>query len=148
MEYLDDIEKEHWARCFQTELRYTQMTTNVAESVNAFFRHTPKLPVTALLDHIREKMFAEYSDSTMRHIVVNIDQFHFEVRDGNLDGIVDLNSRTCSCREFDYFRIPRLHVIAGAMVRNINLYTLCDEAYTTNFLILAYTESIFPVRHV
>ncbi|XP_022154610.1 uncharacterized protein LOC111021833 [Momordica charantia] len=172
-EYLDDIGKERWARCFQTQLRYTQMTTNIAESVNAFFRHARKLPVTALLDHIRgklhnwfydrrtlaasrsttlsdyaENMYAEYSDSARRHVVDNIDQFHFQVRDGNFDGIVDLNAMTCSCREFDYFKIPCSHVIAAAMMRNINPYSLCDEAYTTNSWILAYAEPIFPVGHV
>ncbi|XP_022155970.1 uncharacterized protein LOC111022954 [Momordica charantia] len=56
-EYLDDIGKERWTRCFQTELRYTQMTSNNAESVNALFRHACSLPVTALLDHIREPIF-------------------------------------------------------------------------------------------
>ncbi|XP_022154923.1 protein FAR1-RELATED SEQUENCE 4-like [Momordica charantia] len=52
-EYLEAIGKERWARCFQTKLRYSQMTTTIAESVNALFRHAHKLPVIALLDHIR-----------------------------------------------------------------------------------------------
>ncbi|XP_022148136.1 uncharacterized protein LOC111016889 [Momordica charantia] len=172
-EYLDDIGKERWAHCFQTELRYTQMTSNNAESVNALFRHTRRLPVTALLDHIRgllqtwfydrrtlassrsttlsdyaENKLAEYWDNARRHVVVNIDQFHVQVRDGNLDGIVDFNSRTCSCREFDYFKIPCSHAIAGAMMRNINPYILCDEAYTTNSWVMAYAEPIFPIGHV
>ncbi|XP_022156660.1 uncharacterized protein LOC111023509 [Momordica charantia] len=171
-EYLDDIGKERWARCFQTQLRYTQMTTNIAESVNALFRHARKLPVTALLDHIRgklqtwfydrrtlaasrsttlsdyaENMYAEYSDRARRH-VDNIDQFHFQVQDGNLDGIVDLNAMTCSCQEFYYFKIPCSHAIAAATMRNINPYSLCDEAYTANSWILAYAEPIFPIRYI
>ncbi|XP_022152406.1 uncharacterized protein LOC111020142 [Momordica charantia] len=149
------------------------MTSNNAESVNALFRHTRRLPLTALLDHIKgllqtwfydrrtlassrsttlsdyaENKLAEYSNNARRHVVVNIDQFHVQVRDGNLDGIVDFNSRACSCRKFDYFEIPCSHAIAGAMMRNINPYTLCDEVYTTNSWVMAYAEPIFPIGHV
>ncbi|XP_022145141.1 uncharacterized protein LOC111014656 [Momordica charantia] len=146
------------------------MTTNIVESVNALFRHARKLPVTALLDHIRgvlqrwfyerrtlassrqstlsdyaEEMIAEASDNARRHIVMNIDQFNFEVRDGNLNEDVDLQTQTCTYREFDYFKVPCSHAIAVASSRSINPYTLCDEAYTVNSWMLAYAEPIFPV---
>ncbi|XP_022150914.1 uncharacterized protein LOC111018951 [Momordica charantia] len=55
---------------------------------------------------------------------------------------------TCSSREFDYFKIPCSHAIVGAIMRNINPYSPCDEAYTMNSWILAYAEPIFPVGHV
>ncbi|XP_022154962.1 uncharacterized protein LOC111022106 [Momordica charantia] len=125
-EYLDDIGKERWARCFQTFLRYTQMTTWFYD------RQMLASSRSTTLSDYAENKFAEYSDSARRYVVVNIDQFHVQVRDGNLDGIVDFNSRTCSCREFDYYKIPCSHAIVGAKMRNINPYTLCDEAYTTN----------------
>ncbi|XP_022151004.1 uncharacterized protein LOC111019024 [Momordica charantia] len=132
-EYLDDIGKERWARCFQTQLRYTQMTTNIAESVNALFRHARKLPVTALLDHIRGKLQNWFYDR--RTLAASRSTILSDYAEN-------------ICQEFDYFKIPCSHAIAAAMMRNINPYSLCDEAYTTNSWILAYAEPIFPVGHV
>ncbi|XP_022159182.1 uncharacterized protein LOC111025601 [Momordica charantia] len=48
--YLEGIDFDKWTRAFQSGLRYDQMTSDVAESMNAVLVHARALPVTALLE--------------------------------------------------------------------------------------------------
>ena len=46
--------------------RYNMMTSNIAESLNSKFKEAQKLPITALVDHVREVLqqwFVERRDA-------------------------------------------------------------------------------------
>src|SRR5262249_29177785 len=67
--------------------------------------------------------------------------------DGDLNATVNLNLKTCSCREFDLDQIPCAHALAVARSRRINPYTLCSRYYTAAALVDAYAEPIRPLGH-
>ncbi|XP_022154925.1 uncharacterized protein LOC111022071 [Momordica charantia] len=52
--YLQEIGIERWARCYQVGRRYENTTTNSAESVNALLREARELPITKIVEFIRE----------------------------------------------------------------------------------------------
>ncbi|XP_038885923.1 uncharacterized protein LOC120076231 [Benincasa hispida] len=51
--YLEDIGLERWARVYQCNRRYNQMTKNLAECINGVLKDARRLPITSFLDHIR-----------------------------------------------------------------------------------------------
>ncbi|XP_022156566.1 uncharacterized protein LOC111023441 [Momordica charantia] len=51
--YLEDIGFDKWARAYQPGIRYNQMTSNLAESMNVVLVHARALPITALFENCR-----------------------------------------------------------------------------------------------
>ncbi|XP_022156830.1 uncharacterized protein LOC111023664 [Momordica charantia] len=146
------------------------MTSNIAESMNAVLVHARSLPVTALLEHARallqrwfyerrtyassrETILTNYGENKMRttenlsrtHSITPIDHHKLEVSDGLKRVRVNLNARTCECKEFDYFQFPCSHAIAATTYWNVNRYTLCSPAYTIQTLINTYVEPVYPL---
>lgn len=99
------------------------MTTNIDECMNLIFRHARKFSVTTLLEHIRcllqrwlykrwtiasfqtttlsdytENIIVENLTIATKHVVHNINQFNFEVRNCHLNEFMDLHVRSCSCQ--------------------------------------------------
>ncbi|XP_022151685.1 uncharacterized protein LOC111019601 [Momordica charantia] len=171
--YLQEIGIERWARCYQVGRRYENMTTNSAASVNAFLQEARELPITKIVEFIcellqrwfherrtqwstqntshsdyAEERLAVQFEKSRRYTVKPIDWCMFHVKDGGLDGTVDLNARTYTCMEFQYMGIPCSHAIAAARHKNINYHTLIDPCYSVDSLIGAYAEPILLVGHM
>ncbi|XP_038902295.1 uncharacterized protein LOC120088929 [Benincasa hispida] len=51
--YLEDIGLERWARVYQTERRYDNMTSNSAECFNSLTKEYRQLPIMCLLEHVQ-----------------------------------------------------------------------------------------------
>ena len=56
---------------------------------------------------------------------------------------VNLNTRSCTCRQFDLDHIPCAHAIATFRFYNISCYTLCSQNFTTIALLSSYLECIY-----
>ncbi|GMN19803.1 hypothetical protein TIFTF001_053590 [Ficus carica] len=57
---------------------------------------------------------------------------------------------SCTCRVFDIDKIPCIHAIAAAGLYRPQhtgsyIYSLCSEYYTSDYWMLAYAETIYPV---
>ncbi|XP_022154803.1 uncharacterized protein LOC111021969 [Momordica charantia] len=168
--YLEDIGLDKWARTYQPGMRYNQMTSNLAESMNAVLVHARDLPITALFENCRsllqqwfydrrtagssrgtflteyaENILKEVAEQARYHHVRPIDRFEFEVHDGATKVRVNINSKTCTCKQFYYYEIPCSHAIAGAVLRNISVHTLCSDRYRIDTLIQAYVEPVYPL---
>ncbi|XP_022147770.1 uncharacterized protein LOC111016625 [Momordica charantia] len=146
------------------------MTSNLAESMNAVLVHARALPITTLFANCRALLqqsfyerqtaassrgtvLTEYAEIILKkeaeraryHHVRPIDRFEFKVHDGTSKVSVNLNSKTCTCKQFDYFEIPCSHAIAGAVFRNISVHSLCSDRYQIETLILGYAEPVYPL---
>ena len=61
---------------------------------------------------------------------------------------VNLDTRSCTCRQFDLDHIPCAHAIATCRFYNISIcYTLCSQYFTTKALLFSYSECIYPTRN-
>ena len=171
-QYVVDAGEERWSRAFCPRKRYNIMTTNIAESMNNAVKDFRELPIVAMIDRIRDMMqrwfhdrrtvAASYdtqltervealigvSDESAQHMKVSpIAVYQFEVHDGKQNGIVDLENRTCSCREFDLDQIPCAHALAAIKYRGLHYTTFTSPYYSTAYLLSAYSGEIHPVGH-
>ncbi|KAE8704176.1 putative ubiquitin-protein ligase [Hibiscus syriacus] len=72
----------------------------------------------------------------------------FEVLDNNLNGLVDLNAKTCSCKKWQTSGYPCGHVIKVAL--NLNQYdssAYAMDCYTTEVYRQTYAEIVYPCPH-
>ncbi|KAE8688907.1 hypothetical protein F3Y22_tig00110949pilonHSYRG00042 [Hibiscus syriacus] len=72
----------------------------------------------------------------------------FEVLDNNLNGLVDLNAKTCSCMKWQTSGYPCGHVIKVALHLNqddSSAYAM--DCYTTEVYRQTYVEIIYPIPH-
>ncbi|CAL9030197.1 unnamed protein product, partial [Prunus brigantina] len=51
-------------------------------------------------------------DAASRMNVVKINEVEYNVLDGDLNGLVHLQNRSCTCRKFDLEQLPCKHAIA------------------------------------
>ncbi|KAK2661745.1 hypothetical protein Ddye_000319 [Dipteronia dyeriana] len=135
--YITDVGFERWARAYSPWKRYNLMSSNIAEAMNNAIKVCRELPITEVIDCIRGvlqrwfyvcRTFAGKLKSTLTTkvdvsicvkdekasylTVYPITYYSFLVKDGDLDGTVDLTSKTCTCREFDMDGLPCEHALA------------------------------------
>lgn len=100
----------------------------------------------AVTPKVHEVLTRNFSVSTgydVRHIIIA----EFEVRDdGGIYYRVDLQRKSCSCKEFDTLRIPCTHAVAAAVNSNQSAETLVAEEYSNEYWRLAYGGTINPVH--
>ena len=77
--------------------------------------------------------------------VLPLNEFEFEVIGRTFASLFNLEKLSCTCREFDIDRIPWVHIIATTKSQQIDVYSLYLEFYTTDFLMMAYGETIYPI---
>ncbi|KAK3221375.1 hypothetical protein Dsin_008400 [Dipteronia sinensis] len=172
-DYLVDVGVERWSLAYCPEKRYGFMTTNIAEVINTAAKKARKLPITSLVEFLRDLMQKWFynrrkaankgssvlTDFALEHgnkiqeksqqcVVQPIDYTKYVVKDN--EGIVwtvDLELRTCTCRKFDLDRLPCAHAIAVCKHIRVPKERLCSDYFTTQWLQTAYALSIHPVPH-
>lgn len=79
----------------------------------------------------------------MRHIINS----EYEIRD-SVGGYnrVDLERRTCSCKELDKLSIPCTHVVAAPVNSKHNVESLVAEEFSNSYWGMAYSGSINPAN--
>ena len=125
-QYVMEAIPEKWARSHFPGNRYNIMTTNIAECMNAVLRDARSLPIVSLLESIRnllqdwfyerrneaadtmtpvtpwlEKILKKHIERCLTLDVTPLSLYEFHVRGINMSAKVNLETRTCSCREFD-----------------------------------------------
>ncbi|TXG66797.1 hypothetical protein EZV62_008072 [Acer yangbiense] len=72
--------------------------------------------------------------------------YTFLIKDGGLDGNVDLTAKTCTCKEFDVDQLPCVHALACIRLRGFSFVDYCSPYYSSAFLVAAYSGEIHPVE--
>ncbi|KAH6783856.1 hypothetical protein C2S52_008815 [Perilla frutescens var. hirtella] len=129
---------ERWARSQCPVSHYSFPTSNIAESFNSrllFARHLPIVSTIEAIRHVMEEWFDQrravsrardddLTDEAHNKLAPQIDkgdhfrvvarsQMTFKVSNKESSWIVDLNSRTCECREFQDDLMPCSHASAA-----------------------------------
>ncbi|XP_059310813.1 uncharacterized protein LOC132062214 [Lycium ferocissimum] len=173
--YLEDVGFHRWSRAHFPGNRYDVMTTNIAESINSMFLAEREFPITALFNSINRRFAQKFHERRMvlantsticvpsveRKIRENVTigntllahqiSFHtFSIIGHGSVAMVDLNNRTCSCREFDLDKIPCPHAIAAIRTQfgddyGLRVYDFVSPYYSVWSYKHAYEKSIHPV---
>lgn len=169
--YLQNVGFHKWSRAHFPGRRYNIMTTNIAESINKVLKYARRLPITIMAEFIRATMQKWFTErvhiareqvSFLTHwadvkvgnrikksgsfVVLPVDNFIFQVRDGGKDGLVNLHDRTCSCKKWQLSQLPCSHVAAVSRHLGLNdCLNWCNAFFTKDTLIEVYSEPIYPV---
>ncbi|TXG64865.1 hypothetical protein EZV62_011859 [Acer yangbiense] len=169
-QYVTDAGIERWARAYSPRKRYNIMSTNIAEAMNNAIKECKELPITGVIDYIREVLQSWFHDrrtaalklstqlTTAADVAIGVKDerarymriypitfYTFLVKDGDLDGNVDLTAKTCTCKEFDVDQLPCAHALACIRLRGFSFVDYCSPYYSSAFLVAAYSGEIHPV---
>ncbi|KAK3219469.1 hypothetical protein Dsin_013439 [Dipteronia sinensis] len=171
-QYVTDARIERWARAYSPRKRYNIMSTNIAEAMNNAVKECKELPITGVIDYIRGVLQCWFHDrrtaalklttqlTTAADVAIGVKDdearytriypitfYTFHVKDGGLDGIVDLTTKTCSCKEFDVDQLPCAHALGCIRLRGFSFVDYCSPYYSSAFLVAAYSGEIHPLGH-
>ncbi|KAK2646235.1 hypothetical protein Ddye_021430 [Dipteronia dyeriana] len=139
--------------------RYQMMTTNIAEVLNNCIQKAPRLPITAAMEFLGDMLQRWFNDRreqagknptylgnaavghckernewSLTYNVYLIELTRYLVKDGKHDGLVDIEHRMCTCRNWDLDQLPCDHAIAVARFTKTNFNSLCHEYYNTSWM--------------
>ncbi|KAL5575736.1 hypothetical protein UlMin_017435 [Ulmus minor] len=142
----------------------------MVESLNSMLVNTRDFPYVALLDVIQEKISKWWNDRQIVAMAIiaplttsreskfrprfvqsngqHISQLNpvtYHVKGGELEGVVDIFNKMCTCKEFDIDKLPCVHAITAVHHAHVSVYSLVSPYYTKEYYVLAYDETIYPV---
>ncbi|CAA3004504.1 FAR1-RELATED SEQUENCE 5-like [Olea europaea subsp. europaea] len=162
---------EKWSRAFFSGRRYSIMTTDIARSINVTDVQAKDMPITRLIEWLMsmvQRWFSEYrsaaeSTSTMLATVAedrlreqNVLSLSMTVHPANshefhvLDPearsfVVNLESKTCVCREFQVDQLPCSHALAAINMCKLSAYDYCSGYYKKEALSASYAATVHPL---
>ncbi|KAL5559624.1 hypothetical protein UlMin_035835 [Ulmus minor] len=160
--YLHEVGYERWSRAYSEGFQYNIMMTNISECINTILLKERELPVTALAEEMRslvqrwhyerrteakkcktqltpstETLLSEQYQLSMR-IFLWLDpdsDIMYTVLDGDKNGIVDLQARTCT------------HSMIAIRHSKIDVYNFCSEYYNSSTWKATYARVVYPLPH-
>ncbi|XP_050217696.1 protein FAR1-RELATED SEQUENCE 5-like [Mercurialis annua] len=168
--YLDDIGFETWARAHSTDNRYSTMTSNIAESINAAIKSVRELPIATLLEYLRvlvqewsnknrnlasytmtkltskaeEALRDNYAISQRMKVIPSVTSI-YSVEDGDKTLIVNLIEKTCTCCRFQKDELPCARAIAIFCKYHMDPYQYCSAFFTKENLVKIYEAIVYPM---
>lgn len=171
-DFLKTLPKENWAAAHFPGPKYGEMCSNVAESFNAWIVDQRFLPIYQMLDGIRAKImemnaqrrrvaegWKTFLCPEMETIMQDLlecgrhwdvgrsSEFLFEVH-GEDSVMVDLQSRTCSCRMWQIKGFPCAHALAAILKSEGNPYEYVEDYFMVHFFKSCYDIPIVPIPDI
>ena len=79
-----------------------------------------------------EKELLKKSKNSRTYKVVILNMYEFIVRDGDLDGRVNILKKACSCWKFQLDQLPCEYVLAVCRYREtLSVYDMCSHYYSS-----------------
>ncbi|XP_071703982.1 uncharacterized protein [Rutidosis leptorrhynchoides] len=147
---------------------------HLTESMNALSVHARKLPVTMLLEFFKasvqqwfwehrntadglttpvtpyaERELGKINRKSLTWNVKPISKVKFEVMDMKKGGKINLQDKTCTCKQWQFSGLPCGHVMAVAryfVLRDVTTHV--QKYFTTETYKSAYMEDINPLDHI
>ncbi|XP_016492615.1 uncharacterized protein LOC107812097 [Nicotiana tabacum] len=165
-----DIDYHRWSRVHATVNRTWTMTSNIVESLNAVTKDARELPIFDLLEYMRtllerwtnEKLLKANgtftflgskfnkeleNNRTLSHklrVSASTDHIH-TVIDGVKRYIVCLESKKCSCGQFQLEELPCVHALAALRNGNETYENYCSPYYTKKSLLRTCEIPVNPL---
>ena len=170
-----DVKFEKWSRAHFKGNRYEVMTTNIVETLNNMMLKARDYLITTMIDFVffttgqwfftqrRELVSVTTPITPKREVILRgrfdeassltpyqLNENEYIVMGGDFHTCVNLTRRSCTCRVFDIDKIQCIQAIAATGLYRPQhtgsyIYSLCSEYYTSDYWMLAYAETIYPV---
>ncbi|XP_050229196.1 uncharacterized protein LOC126678336 [Mercurialis annua] len=171
-EYLNEVGLKKWAVSHSVNKRYNILTSNTIESFNAAVNRTRELPVTMLMEYLRnlvqrwscknknlakgtftklstkyETIFREnYLESMELKVDGTSDEYIFSVIDLGSTFTVNMKDRTCTCNKFQVDMLPCRHASAVCYDKHQDPHEYCSNYFTNEKMLATYEEVVYPVN--
>ena len=93
----------------------------------------------------REKELRSHFTGSKGLLTIHLNPVMYQVKGGEIDVVVDIFNKKCSCKVFDIDRLPCAHAIEVALHGRVGVYSLVSPYYTREYHMLAYQQTIYPV---
>ncbi|XP_070004515.1 uncharacterized protein [Nicotiana sylvestris] len=168
--YLMEEPPGRWVRSHCPRRRYDMLTTNIVESMNNVLRRARELPLLTMMNFIQEKLqswfyerrttieeifreISNWAEATLEEKiklaftirVLPIDRLKFNVKEGGMEFIVDLDKRTRDCCQFQLDEISREHAIAAIDSIYQKKSAFCSAYYSRDFWLKTYEGQVNSV---
>ncbi|XP_060968631.1 uncharacterized protein LOC133036152 [Cannabis sativa] len=170
--YLKKVGYKKWSRIHSQNKRYSTMTSNISESLNAINLAARELPITTLLECLRAlvqqwthtnrtkahntftKLSPTGEDILLKNYTYSLNlevkattDYLFEVTRMKESWKVNLEKRTCTCNRFQIDEMPCGHSVAVMREMNMDPYTYCSDYYTKKNWLATYSGTVYPIGH-
>ena len=171
---LETAHPRHWADLYFEGSRYGHLTSNIAESLNAWLLSAREMPILAMLETIRQQLMTWFVDrrkidsitqgllvskvaTEMQRLInergrryryIQSTDALYEVvsKETYKEYIVQLNKQTCSCRAWQSTGWPCDHALAIIINRGENSQTYAKSFYTLQTYRSTYANAIIHPR--
>ncbi|XP_050215326.1 protein FAR1-RELATED SEQUENCE 5-like [Mercurialis annua] len=171
-EYLTEVGFKKWTTVHSTSNRYSTMTSNIAESLNATNIAARELPITTMLEFLRSlvQKWTHANRNCARSLKTDMTKVAEDIlnesyiRSLNLtvspanDNIytvtktktpfsVNLDTQTCCCRRFQTHKIPCAHAVAVIRKYNKDPLFYCSKYYMKETYVNTYIHTVYPMTN-
>jgi MULE transposase domain/MuDR family transposase/SWIM zinc finger len=164
--------KEHWCEYYFVGNRYGHITSNIAESINAWLLDAREMPILAMLEQIRHQLMDWFATRHLcdmnvegilvssvavqikntlttrarRYRVISANDVVFEVflTETMSSYCVRLDACTCECAEWQMSGIPCGHVLAVSLELGTDPQMYAKPFYGLAAYRQTYANAIFP----
>ena len=169
-DFLTELPKENWCSAYFNGERFGEMTNNLAESFNSWILDLRSLPILEIVDGIRVKLmgmmanrreaakswFTELCPVMEDRLKENLnvgrhwrvsrsDTDVYEVHCQKYSVMVNLETRFCSCGEWQVHGFPCSHALVVIQQHGASPYDYVNELYKVVKFRETYSFSINPV---
>ncbi|XP_060189113.1 uncharacterized protein LOC132618075 [Lycium barbarum] len=169
-EYLESAGRDKWARLYASVNRGWTMASNIAECINRHLLAARELPIYDFLEEVR-RMFGRWNYNNRRNgtytfttlgkkfqemlsmnkylclrmTVEPSTEFVYTVHDGGRRFILNLNSKTCSCRMFQLDEIPCSDAWVVIKKKNLVAEDYCSDLFKPTTMLKTYDVPVDPL---
>ncbi|XP_061993321.1 uncharacterized protein LOC133711178 [Rosa rugosa] len=172
-QFLEDLPKENWCMAYFNGERFGEMTNNLAESFNNWVLPLKSLPILDINDGIRVKSMASIAARKQdahewlselcpviekklkdnlevgRHWRVSrSDTYVYEVHCQKYNSMVNLETRFCSCGEWQLYGFPCSHALVVIQQHGSSTYLYVNELYKVDKYRETYSFPINPLPSI
>lgn len=167
--WIQQIQPCHWAVVYFEGLRFGHLSSNTDE-FHKWILDTHELPVIQVVESIHNRLIKEFKErqamgntwasvlapsaeklllqaiqSTASYQVLRSDEVEFEVLSADRSHIVNIGTRSCSCRDWQLYGIPCSHAAAALASCKKDVYEYTEKQFTVASYIRTYSHAINPL---
>ncbi|KAK1283703.1 hypothetical protein QJS10_CPB21g00117 [Acorus calamus] len=159
-----------WAVAYFEGVRYGHFTLGVTELLYNWALEGHELPIVQMVEHMRNQLTAWFNSRRNTGItwtsilvpsaeklvleamadyhcyqVLRANEVEFEIVSSERTNIVDIHSRSCSCRRWQIYGIPCAHAAAALISCGQNAHMFAEHCFTVASYCETYSQLIHPI---
>lgn len=169
VKWLQQFSPSQWALAYFEGTRYGHLSSNI-EEFNRWILEARELPIIQVIGRIHSKLMAEFEErrsksnslfsvlapSAEKRLieamslaslfqVLRSDEVEFEVISAERSDIVNIGTRSCSCRDWQLYGIPCPHAAAALISSRKDVYAYTQKCFTVSSYRQTYFERLHPI---